>query len=42
MRKAGGQGRVMPLLEGIMGQGMWPLKDEDAKNQTLPWILQKE
>ena len=36
MGKAGGQGRIMPLLKGITGQGMQPLKAEEAKNQILP------
>jgi len=34
--KAGGQGRIMPLPEGITGQGMQPLKAEEAENQILP------
>lgn len=36
MGKAGGQGRIMPLLEGITSQGTQPLKAEEAKNQILP------
>lgn len=34
--------RIMPLLEQITGQGMQPLKAEEAKNQIQPLILQKE
>lgn len=36
MGEAGGQGRIMPLLERITGQGMQPLKAEEAKNQIQP------
>lgn len=36
MGEARDQGRIMPLLEWITGQGMQPLKAEEAKNQIQP------